>query len=167
MEEVAKRGYPVEFEERKQRFKFGNQGTLQSSKLYHLPAFMYNKVGLLMVQEAPGRCPLLISEESMHKLDVSLHMGRRKIDVGSAGVYDQPLEYHPRTGHPIVHLMPPDMRGGEGNAIDFVATAEAEDEESEAEIEELYEADWDETPMRSAKMPQVDFEESGTAGANT
>lgn len=70
---------------------------------------------------------IAISEDSMHKLDVSLHMGKRKIDVGSAGAYDQPLEYLPRTGHPIVHLMPPDMRGGESNKIDFVATAEAEE----------------------------------------
>ena len=170
LEEVARRGYPIEYEEKKQRFKFGNQGTLQSTKLWHLPSFMYKKVGLLMVQEVPGKCPLLISEDSMHKLDVSLHMGRRTIDVGSAGVYEQPLEYHPRTGHPIVHLMPPDMRGEEGIPIDFVATAEADEaDEPEAakELECMYEANWSDTPRRTAKMPQVDFEETGTAGANT
>ena len=33
LEECVRRGYPIEYEEKKQRFKFGNQGTLQSTKL--------------------------------------------------------------------------------------------------------------------------------------
>ena len=65
--------------------------------------------------------------------------------------------------------MPPDMRGEEGNPIDFVATAEADeaDEADAKELAEMYAVDWSETPMRTATMPQVGFEEEGTAGANT
>ncbi len=107
----------------RQKFKFGNQGTLERSKRWLLPAEMYGYMGRLKVQEVPGRCPLLISEDSMHEMDVSLHHGRRTVDVGKLGVEGKTLTYN-KNKHPVVGLMPTTIN--EEVPASFVAFADSD-----------------------------------------
>ena len=72
MQKLAEVGITCDFEKRVQKVRFGNQGVLTSEKLWHLPVQINGKTGILLVQEVPGKCPLLISEETMRKLRVRL-----------------------------------------------------------------------------------------------
>ena len=67
---------------------------------------MYGRMGTLAVHEVAGDCPLLISEESMAKLGVVLRLRAKKIDIEDLEIVGEDLEFHPRSGHPIVRLLP-------------------------------------------------------------
>jgi hypothetical protein len=99
-------GYFAEFAACTEKFKFGNQGTLACERCWYLPVMMYGKMGTLAVHEVAGDCPLLISEESMTRLGVVLRLRAKKIDIEDLEIAGEVLEFHPRSGHPIVRLLP-------------------------------------------------------------
>ena len=100
-------GLTAEWENDPQSFRFGNQGVLHSTKTWSLPVAFYEVDGILKVCKVPGGCPLLISEESMKVLDISMRLGRDTIDIGALSIYGQPrLRRH--GGHPVVNLFSDD-----------------------------------------------------------
>ncbi len=66
---------------------------------------MYGKMGTLAVHEVAGDCPLLISEESMTRLG-AVRLRAKRIDIEDLEIASEELEFHPRSGHPIVRLLP-------------------------------------------------------------
>lgn len=145
VQEVTARGYRVEWEPEKVSFKFGNQGMLQSEKCYLLPVAFYGVLCILRVSEVPGNCPLLISEESMRDLGVTLHFKEKLIDVGELNLYACPLEYH-ESGHPVVTLMPEQLwvSGNDQPLLtcESTYTDYAGKATEEASIEEVYDQNW-------------------------
>ena len=146
--------YKAEWTATNEKFKFGNQGRLNSKKLWHLPIELYGKMGVLSVHEVPGDCPLLISEDSMEKLGVDLKLRKREIDIEDLDVKDAELPFHPRTGHPIAYILPTRVGGiGGEDKIEFVGEAAPE---RKTTLETIYDANWseldhdeeDERPMR-------------------
>ena len=95
---LAGLGYPSEFAPCVEKFKFGTQGTLMSSKCWYLPVMLYGRMGTLAVHEVPGDCPLLISEESMTRLGVVLRLRDKKIDIEDLQVTGCKLDFHPKSG---------------------------------------------------------------------
>jgi hypothetical protein len=91
-QEAESRGHKMEYEKDDAVFRFGNQGLLKSGRRWRLPVSLYGVSGNLLVNEVEGGCPLLISEVSMTTLDVSIHFGKKTIDVGAIDLTNQPLE---------------------------------------------------------------------------
>ena len=103
---LAGLGYTAEFAACTEKFKFGNQGTLACTRCWYLPVMMNGRMGTLAVHEVAGDCPLLISEESMTRLGVVLRLRAKRIDIEDLEIAGEELEFHPRSGHPIVRLLP-------------------------------------------------------------
>ena len=144
---LEEKGYKTEYEAKRQRFKFGNQGTLESDKCWLLPVELYGVRGVLRVHEVPGACPLLISEDSMSELGVALHFGSKKIDLTTLGIFGQKLEFSAKTGHPIVHLLPKERNVYIGADMEDHFTANAECDtvsrrQRTTTLEDMYDEDW-------------------------
>ena len=137
-------GYAAEFAACTEKFKFGNQGTLKCTRCWYLPVMMYGRMGTLAVHEVAGDCPLLISEESMAKLGVVLRLRAKKIDIEDLEISGEDLEFHPRSGHPIVRLLPTTRNDMAGAVVEeqFVGeiTIDMPDlcDESGSELDEVH-----------------------------
>lgn len=105
LRELELRRYKAYWEKDDTVFRFGNQGVLSSDKKCVLPVQIFGTQGELHVHVVPGACPLLLSEETLKTLDITMHFGSGKIDVGATNSYGMALEYH-ESGHPVLRLLP-------------------------------------------------------------
>ena len=95
-----------------------------------------------MIYEVPGECPLLLSEETMKRLDVVLYLRDEKIHIGEVGVQKEKLEFHKRSEHPIAKLLP--TRRATKDEQNFVGEASSQGgKERTWSIEEDYDAPWE------------------------
>lgn len=87
-----------------------------------MPCDIYGKPKMVQVCEVTGKCPLLISEESMSALGVTMRLSERKMDLTKLDC-DQELRYHDRSGH-LVSLLPTTRHGATKTNVPIIAYAE-------------------------------------------
>ena len=71
--------------------------------LYPIGAYGHN--GTLDVAEVKCDCPGLMSDNTLHKLAISLHTGPRTLDVGLFGIKDKPMIRDPTSGHSLIEII--------------------------------------------------------------
>ena len=84
---------------------------------------------------------MLISEESMTRLGVVLRLRAKRIDIEDLEIAGEELEFHPRSGHPIVRLLPTTRNATAGAACDeqFVGQIEIDmPEDSDGGFDEVH-----------------------------